>query len=411
VQLFEDLASELDSAWLQYGRDEVAWPELAQTMLDRFAPASAIAPIEVFRWLIDTDQLPRQFDPHSHFGNLALTVATRDDFHIDVLVWTDATTTIHQHCFSGAFHVLCGSSLHTLWSFQETRQWSDRLKGGQLAVRSTEWLRNGSTRAILPGTAMIHSLFHLDSPSITVVVRTPSATKVSPQLTYQRSGLALDPFFDLGPAEKVRQLLTVLWESDHSECIPLSEIALRNVSLDAAARIVSSIGSQGSAEVAASLVGMLAKRDPELATLLGATFARKRCDRVLVGLRRQTRSPRHRMLLALVLNLPNRSSIDLALAQIAPGEVPEDWLWSTIRSMHDTLDRGFNRNLLGFALNEVSEQTIKLLLRGHPAEDVSRAVAEHDELVDDARALCAALSASPILSPLLESRLALEQHA
>lgn len=143
MQFFEDLASELNVAWMKQGRDERGFPDLAQAMLERLAPASHVSPDDLFSWLVNTDHLPRQFDPHSSFANLAVTVATREDFHVDALVWIDATTSIHQHGFSGAFHVLHGSSLHTLWSFEESRRWSDRLKGGQLAVRATEWLKEG----------------------------------------------------------------------------------------------------------------------------------------------------------------------------------------------------------------------------------------------------------------------------
>ena len=411
MKLFEDLASELDADWRQRGCNEFALPELASSALERFAPARAITPHDVFCWLIETDRLPGQFDPASRFGNLSLTVAARDGFHIDVLVWTNSTTSIHQHSFSGAFHVLSGSSLHALWSFQETRHWNERLKSGRLAMRHTELLRSGSTRAILPGTAMIHSLFHLDSPSLTVVVRTPSVANASPQLSYERSGLAFDPHRDHEAGEKVRQLLDALWASEHLERAPLSEIALRRIGIDVAARIVLSIGARAPAEVRSRLIDILARRDAELAGLLSATLAQKDRDRLLVGLRSRTQSPQHRMLLALVLNLPDRDSIDAVLSQIAPGEAPEDWLWSAIRSMHDTTSQGSDRNILGFALNEASEQTIKLLLRGHPADVVSRTVAEHEELVEDARALCSALSALPVLSPLLEPRSALEQHA
>lgn len=406
MQFFEDLASELYTAWMTSERDELAFPALAQSMLERFAPASAIKLDDLFRWVVTTDRLPKQFDPRSRFGNFALTVATRDDFHIDVLVWTDSTTAIHQHNFSGAFHVLHGSSLQTLWSFKESRRWSDRLKRGQLTVRVTELLRTGSTRPILPGPAMIHSLFHLESPSVTVVVRTPSSALGAPQLSYQRSGLAYDPHFDLDRVEKVRQLLCLAWGSGHPQREALSEAAISGIDAHSATRIISSIGSQTPADTAGRLIDVLAERDPELAALLRETVSRAERDRRLVDLRKQTRSPRHRMLLALVLNLPDRDSIDSVLRQIAPGESPDNWLWDTIRSMHDTPGQQPDRkSVLGFALNEASEQALKMLLRGHSIDEVARAIAGHDDLVEDARALCSTLSAMPVLSPLLEPRL------
>jgi hypothetical protein len=372
-------------------------------MLERFSPSSTIEPDQVFRWLIAADHLPRQFDPHSRFGNFALTVATRDDFHIDVLVWTDSTTAIHQHCFSGAFHVLHGSSLHTTWSFNESTRWSDRLKGGRLTVRSSECLRKGTTRSILSGSPMIHSLFHLDSPSMTVVVRTPSAAAVSPQLCYERSGLAHDTFCATERVEKVRQLLCLLWAADDPRRIELSEAALSDIDAHSATEIILSVRGQTPAGTQERLIDLLPPHHTELAALLRESVACRERNRVLVDLRRQTADPRHRLLLALALNLPDRPSIDSVLREIAPTESAESWLWETIRSMHEMPSRRLDgTSVLGFSLNEVTEEALHLLLQGRPVEEVSRTVAQHDELVDDVRALCSTLSQVAVLGPLLQ---------
>src|SRR5215471_27268 len=105
--VFEDLASKIHKEWTRCGRDEFAFPQLCQSMLERF-PASTVGPDDLFRWLVTTESLPTQSDPDSKFGNVALTVATREDFFIQVLIWTDSTTGVHQHGFSGAFLVLHG---------------------------------------------------------------------------------------------------------------------------------------------------------------------------------------------------------------------------------------------------------------------------------------------------------------
>jgi hypothetical protein len=406
VQIFEDLASELNQVWTRCGREELAFPDIAQAALERFSLAQTVKPGDVLHWLAASDHLPRQFDPRSRFGNLALTLAVRDDFHIDALFWTHSTTSVHQHSFSGAFQVLHGSSLHTLWSFRESRRWSSRLKQGQLAVRATEFLKTGSIRPILPGAEMIHSLFHLESPSVTIVVRTSSSIVVSPQLSYERSGMAFDPHVALGRVEKTRQLLSLLWASGHPQRMALSELALSGLDAHSAVRVVVSIRSQVPAGTQERLIGMLAERDPELAALLAETVAHVERDRLLTELRQQTRSPRHRMLLALVLNLPDRASIDEVLRQIAPGESPENWLWDTIRSMHDTPgQQSGQKSVLGFSLNEISEEALKMLLDGYSIDEVSKTIAGCEELVEDVRALCSTLLAMPMLSPLLEQRL------
>jgi hypothetical protein len=39
-------------------------------------------------------------------------------FYVEVVFWAEGTTAIHQHSFSGAFQVLVGSSIHTLYGFE-----------------------------------------------------------------------------------------------------------------------------------------------------------------------------------------------------------------------------------------------------------------------------------------------------
>ncbi len=382
------------------------FPELARSALERFAPATAVAPADLLRWIVESDRLPRQFDPQSVFGNLALTLASRGDFHVDALVWTDATTTIHQHTLCGAFHVLQGSSLHSRWSFRETKRWSDRLKRGELALVETEWLENGSShqRPIFPARQIDSTCsFTPKSPSVTIVVRTPTTATVTPQLNYEPTGLAYDPFFETERAAKVRQTLSLLWSCDHPEREALTRLALRGVDAHTAARIVSSIRASATEEAQAFVLDALASRDPELAALLCATAAHHERTRRLFELRKQTASSQHRMLLALLLNLPDRASIDRVLRQMVPEALPAEWIWQSIRSMHETpCRRASGTNVLGLHLNEVSEKALRILVGGASVAEASAAIAEHAELLDDARQLCGALAALPIISPLLQ---------
>ncbi len=403
MQVFEDLAHSIHTAWTRCGRDERAFPELCQSSLERFS-VSALCADDVFRWLVTTENLPPQSDPDSKFGNVALTVAARDDFFIQALLWTDSTTGIHQHGFSGAFLVLHGSSLHSHWSFHECWRWSDRLKGGQLALRTTEYLRTGSIRPILPSGEMIHSLFHLDSPSVTVVVRTPVSAVFVPQLSYARSGLAYDPHLELARTKKLSQLLKMLWASNHPQRVALSETAMSTIDAYSAVRVILSLRSR--AEAQSRLIEMLSSREAELAALLRETVLRLERDRSILMLRKQTSSPRHRMLLALVLNLPDRASVESLLRQIAPEESPEEWLWETIRSMHATpAERLEGKSVLGLSLNEPSEEALRMLLRGQSVDEAARAWTGPEEQLEEVRSVCLDAATSPVLAPLLQQPL------
>src|SRR6266853_1534338 len=142
-----------------------------------------------------------------------LTVYSGRDFRIEVLFWVQGVPAIHQHSFSGAFHVMHGSSLQTLWEFELREQVALRLALGRVSLKKAELLRKGDSRPIIAGKQLIHSTFHLDRPSLTVVVRTIGEIDKQPQYSYLPPTIAHYPF-DIVPSVKRRtQLLMMLLKS------------------------------------------------------------------------------------------------------------------------------------------------------------------------------------------------------
>lgn len=68
---------------------------------------------------------------------------------------------------------------------------SDRLSMGRTNFLNSELLRRGDVRTIHSGGRLIHALFHLDRPSVSLVVRTFNLDKGQPQYYYSRPYLAL----------------------------------------------------------------------------------------------------------------------------------------------------------------------------------------------------------------------------
>ena len=90
----------------------------------------------------------------------------------DRLYWFASTTAIHDHAFCGAFSVLDGGSLHSQYSFTPSVNCGDGLTLGTLESIRNERLRKGDVRTIHPYDGLIHSLFHIEHPSVSLVVRT-----------------------------------------------------------------------------------------------------------------------------------------------------------------------------------------------------------------------------------------------
>src|SRR5262249_17465041 len=148
-------------------------------------------------------RFPRQ-ELDNEFGQPPLNVYVNERFSIEVLFWLDGTPAIHEHAFAGAFHVLAGASIHSQYAFDLHERVSRRLLLGDLRLRGVEQLGQGDTRPIRPGPQFIHAVFHLDRPSVTVVVRTPSKKELLPQYSYCKPSAAY-AHFELGE-QMTRQL-------------------------------------------------------------------------------------------------------------------------------------------------------------------------------------------------------------
>src|SRR5437763_9800560 len=73
-----------------------------------------------------------------------------------------------------------------------------------------ELLDPGRTVPIVSGQSCIHSLFHLDTPSVTVVVRTQHDPGTGPQFNYLPPHIAIDPHFSDKLTMRRKQVLDVL---------------------------------------------------------------------------------------------------------------------------------------------------------------------------------------------------------
>src|SRR5215471_7871669 len=216
MQFFETLGALVEQRWRRENYDENAFPAVASEALEQMAPSEHLDPWDVIRWVHNSNTLPPQQDLPASFGNPPITLYSGPRFHIDIYFWLDGTTSIHQHGFCGAFHVALGSSIHSRYTFNQDREINAHFSIGSIEFDNVELLKKGDTRRILPGSAFIHSLFHLDRPSATLAVRTYS-TPGGPQYNYLKPSVATDPFFTEQSAVRKVQTVSLLLSMDHPE--------------------------------------------------------------------------------------------------------------------------------------------------------------------------------------------------
>jgi len=316
---FVDLGRRVRERWQAVDFSLAAFPGLAQAALEENPPAAQVDLKSLIRSFLREDEQP--FQTASGFGQPELVVFDDPRFYIQILFWLDGTTQIHQHEFSGAFHVLEGSSLHAEFAFANVRPVTAHFRLGDLQLTSTELLETGRTVPITSGGASIHSLFHLETPSVTVVVRTHSDPGTGPQFTYLPPHVAVDPFFSDALTTRRLQLLDVL---DRTAAEDYAEVVRAMVaSLDyergffTLQNCLVALQERGEWE---ETWDVFAKKHGPLAAYAAPTLEEIVWRDRLVNLRGSIEDADHRFFLALLLNVPRASDILSLVAARFPGD-------------------------------------------------------------------------------------------
>jgi len=216
---FKDLGSTVLERWKRVNFSLEKFPSIAKTALDERPPAKHMELSVLMREFLLNDEQPLQ--SQSGFGQPEIIAYDHPRFYIQLLFWMDGTTDIHQHEFSGAFHVMHGSSIHAHYGFENGQSITPHLRVGDVQMKNIELLETGRTVPIISGPSCIHSLFHLDSPSVTVVVRTQHDPGTGPQFNYLPPHLAIDPMHSDTLTMRRKQVLDVVEQTDSPDYVAL----------------------------------------------------------------------------------------------------------------------------------------------------------------------------------------------
>src|SRR3954468_6139321 len=157
---FKELGDTVQERWKRENFALAPFPEIARAVLEERPPARHVDLAALMRDFLLNDAQPFQTD--SDFGEPELVAYGHPRFYVQLLFWMDGTTAIHQHEFSGAFHVMHGSSIHAHYEFDNERPVTPYIRVLNLRMKKMEILECGRTVPIASGQQDIHSLFHLD---------------------------------------------------------------------------------------------------------------------------------------------------------------------------------------------------------------------------------------------------------
>jgi len=406
AEFFSSIGADIKSRWRASDFDEAAFTDIATAALAGRLRSSWISLDDVLRWVQASASLPAQVD-HA-FGD-PITVFHDPRFYIDVLTWIDGTTSIHEHAFSGAFGVLQGSSLHARYAFHPGRRYSEQLFLGRTERIDAELLTAGDVRPIWAGARSAHALFHLDRPSVSVVIRTPK-TAIMPlvQLEYLRSGIAYHPLQrDIECARLIRSL-EIMRELKHPDLLRAARALVDERDAVTAFSIAEHLAQKLSPD---DYQGFLAEggfRHRELFEHITAYAADARRERNLIGRRRAVHAESHRFFLALLLNLNGLSEIKRMVERYAPGADPADTVMRWVAELAaEPATEPSEPNAIGVVLDEAALGIMRLLFDGNTDDDVLGALSDEyegvNELQAEVRELCAAFRSSVLFSPLFKS--------
>ena len=392
IELFDQLGDEIERRWLAANYSEAEFPAIAKQALEEFDLPSKTTPWEAVEWALAQSELPPQMDLPGRFAQPPVTLYLAPRFHVDIYFWFSSTTALHQHAFCGAFQVFEGSSLHSWYEFEREQAVNMFTETGKLDLKVCQILEKGMAQEIWPGRRYIHSLFHLQEPSVTIVVRTRRSPLELPQFSYLKPGLAMDGHFEEESSVKRSQIVNAVLQARRPDGDDLIARLLEKSDFQTsfglltqlrgvlkADRMEMSFGIETGSERFDRFLELVEKRHGRPAEILRPVFEYITLQEQLVGKRQYITDPEHRFLFALLLNLDDREHILEVIRQRYPDEDAVEKVLDWLFDLSQTRVIGKETNALGFDLGAGELFALEGLLRGKKEDEIAAEFAFEDE--------------------------------
>lgn len=318
---FKELGDRVLERWKQANFSLEKFPAIATGLVSECKPSDHVDLHQLMRDYLLSDAHPLQ--TQSGFGQPELVAYDHPRFYIQLLFWLDGTTDIHQHEFSGCFHVMHGSSIHAHYDFLNATTITPYLRVGDVQVKNIELLETGRTVPIISGTRCIHSLFHLDTPSVTVVVRTQHDPGTGPQYNYLPPHVAMDPMHADTLTMRRKQLLDVLEQMQDPGYAELVLEMLGELDFERGffmlQHAMGHLRELGAWELVAKT---FRQKHGKLAQGITATLEEGLRRDIIKNMRAAIMEPEHRFFLALLMNVPSQRELLPLVAKRFPGTKP-----------------------------------------------------------------------------------------
>lgn len=381
MDIFTKLGQEIESLWRSNHYDERVFAPLATRALQKAQIHRQIKANDVLDWLLASETLPEQMDIAGMFGEPPVTIYRGRRFTIQVIFWFTASTSIHDHSFSGAFQVLEGSSLHSTYTFHERQRFTAHFLLGDVRLCRAEWLQRGDVTAI--DSTLVHCLYHIDAPSASIVVRTNRDAESYPQYEYHPPSIAFDWFYEEPIVKRWLQALSLLIRTKHPEYEARAVKLIKRNDLHTVFLILQQAGRMlRDAACLERLFDAALRHHGSAGENVVAALRTQIFRHKFYKLRNAVREPDLRFFLALLQNLPHRKAIVEMIRRYDPDADPRGRIisWAHALSGVERIGVDFRgdleRVLFEGLLDDCSNEQLLDRLRGQFAPSTVDAQAE-----------------------------------
>lgn len=400
LEIFSVLAAEVDRRWRLVEHSENSFSKIAYECL--FQQMHLLVDYEsVLEWLMGMDGVCEQSSLGNSFGQPPLTLYTDEKFRIELLFWHTGAAAIHHHTFSGAFLILQGETIHTLFNFKEELKCYDHFRLGNLSIDKVELLKKGDVREIIPGEAMIHSTFHIDMPTVTVVIRTHCDNQIKTELEYRPPGVAINTCHIEPLLVKKVQALEFLQRIHSNKLEQILKKALENVDIFGSYLLLRQFYCNRNVGGDDFCIHFLKEKYGNSATVSILKSIEEEKRRITIyKLRASVIDSGQRFFLALLINLPNLSlilqSIKLKYHEHEPFSLIYKWSEDIINQ--NTTEMGMDVKLFICILKSlIDRKSYNLFLEEVSMDSQYKTLSNNSAFIE---ALYKKISSSTILYPL-----------
>ncbi len=280
--------------------------------------------------------------------------------------WIDRIASPHTHNWYGAFQVLSGTSIYAEHAFVERGRIDADLRFGRLRVERAGVLRPGDVRPVRAFLPHIHSIFHIDRPSVSLSVRgnAPGSAERG-TLDCWAPGLAVKTVWSSGVVDARLKSLDVIARTDPAAYDAALEELIRRADL----RTLFFALDQGvrrhtrPERLRRVVLAQRPRLGAEVATVLAAAQDGVR-TRWFERARARVPSPEHRFFLGLLCVCRDREGIFELLLQRYPGTDPVALLTRWLRELASP-SSGISPSPLELSLSEDTLLLFEQLLHRH----------------------------------------------